>query len=113
AGRAEELHRLRQAAADHAYVLDIIIGTILMREEPDRALSAYLASLQINPRLVSPYHDLGLIFANAYNLDDAYRCWDFARWLSPNHPIMSDVEAREHDILAAEAETPFGKFVSV
>ncbi|WP_339133273.1 MAG: hypothetical protein WGN25_12325 [Candidatus Electrothrix sp. GW3-4] len=109
----EEFQQMRQAAADRAYVLDIFLGTFLIDEEPSQAISAYLAGLQGDPRLVSPYHDLGLIFERKYNHNDAYRCWDFARWLSPNHPIMSDVEAWEHDILAVEAEAPFGQFVSI
>ncbi|MCW5203616.1 hypothetical protein VU12_11845 [Desulfobulbus sp. US4] len=109
----EEIQQMRKDAGDRAYVLDIFLGTFLIDEEPSQAISAYLAGLQGAPRLVSPYHDLGLLFERKYKHNDAYRCWDFARWLSPNHPIMSDVEAREHDILAVEAEAPFGQFVSV
>ena len=44
-----------------------------------------------------------------YACEDAFRFWGAARWLSPDHPIHSDVAELEADIWRDEAAVPYGR----
>lgn len=91
-----ELEALASLAGDKAYVLEALIGNLqLMLGQLEAAEAAFMRALAGNPRMTGVYHDLGRVFAARFDLDGAYRCWDAGRWLSPTHPIHSDVD--EHD----------------
>jgi hypothetical protein len=109
--RVAEILSLGPVAHELGHCLDVFAGSLLMHQDADRGKAFLLKALEHNPRLAGPYHDLGLIHARRYAFDEAYRCWDFARWLSPAHPIMGDVDAREEEVLQAERALPFGSMV--
>ncbi|MCB9678224.1 MAG: hypothetical protein H6737_24195 [Alphaproteobacteria bacterium] len=106
--KAAEIYALRPAAGELGHCLDVFVGSLRMHEDPTAGEAALLKALSQNPRLAGPYHDLGLIYAGAYDFRRAYRCWDFVRWLSPGFAMMSDVERREADVWAAERRVPVG-----
>jgi len=106
--RVSEVLALRSDAHDKSHCLDVFAGSLLMREDSSRAEEHLLAALGVRPRLAGPYHDLGMLHARQYEFTKAYRCWEFVRWIAPRHPIMSDVDAREADVLQAERAVPFG-----
>lgn len=109
-GQVAELETFRALAADKAHVIDILRASLLRQiGQNGDAEAGYRAALAVNQRLAGPYHDLGFVYMQRYACEDAFRCWDVARWLSPDHPIHSDVAELEADIWSNEAAVPYGR----
>lgn len=57
----------------------------------------YLATLDQNPLLAGVYVKLGQLYYDSERMEDAWLCWDTARMLRPDHPMLTiprGVEAR-------------------
>lgn len=66
-------------------------STYLNLGDHERAMELYEQALRTNPRIVGPYKDLGDHMASQYQHGLAYRCWDMARALAPNHGMLSEL----------------------
>ena len=69
-----------------------------------RAEILYREILARNPYLTGVYKDLGDLFASRFDMDRAWRCWDLARQLCPQHPRLVAVERFEAKLRAAHDE---------
>ena len=72
--------------------------------EPDAAAKDFHAALAKNPLLTGVWKDLGFIHYNGYDAPGAWRCWDAARRIAPQHGMLSQVTKLEAQMLAEHPE---------
>jgi hypothetical protein len=65
------------------------------RGDPKGAKARLLQAIQANPRLTGAYKDLGDLFLGAFDASRAWRCWEIARSIAPDHPVLRAVTAGE------------------
>lgn len=79
-----------------AHMLDLQRANLLEQlGRRDEAIACYLAVLRANPYHVGALHDLGMLHARGYEEVIAWRCWDVARQLYPDHPMMREIAGIE------------------
>ena len=99
------LQQLVPVSGEKAYVLGIFRADMeLTLGNRDAAAGLFLAALQKNPFLTGVWKDLGDNFATAADAADAWRCYDIARRIAPQHPLLKDVAAREDAVAKTHPE---------
>lgn len=84
-----------------AYMLDLQRANHLDRlRKASEAQAAYLIVLRANPFHAGALHDLGHLLAHTFNHPTAWRCWDTARHLSPDHPMLKDIAERQQQLIS-------------
>ena len=82
------------------HMLDLQRANLLERTGHAReAIEHYFTVLRANPYHAGALHDLGMLYLRGYDHSKAWLCWDAARRLYPNHPLMSDVIRIEQEVL--------------
>ncbi len=88
--------RIPRDHLQHAYMLDLQRANLL---EPlgkaDEARQLFLRVLEANPFHAGALHDLGLLLAHSWQQPHAWLCWDIARRVYPQHPMLKEIAARE------------------
>lgn len=80
----------------HGYMIDAIAGTILSAlGRTVEAEGRWLKALDANPRLVGVYIQLGTNRFRAFQMVDAWRCFDAARRVDPRSPYLADISHLE------------------
>lgn len=78
------------------YVIDIMLGDAYEAYQKDKeAIDCYLKALKANPLLAGPWKDLGDVYYDGYQMDLAWLCWDTARKIYPDHPLLKGVVEQE------------------
>lgn len=81
------------------YVLDVFRANLkLALGEAQEARKLFLAALEANPHLVGVYKDLGDLYYRSYEMDRAWRCWNTARRLDPEHPLLRPIAQLERQL---------------
>jgi hypothetical protein len=70
----------------------------------DQAVGLFLDALKVNPYIAGVYKDLGDIYYRQYDMHTAWQCWDAARRVAPNHPMLGDIQNLEQHLQAAYPE---------
>ncbi len=84
-----------------AHMLDLQRANLLERAgQPREAIEHFFKVLQANPYHAGALHDLGMVYARGFEPGKAWLCWDLARRLYPDHPMMSDVARMEQELIA-------------
>jgi hypothetical protein len=60
-----------------------------------------IEALEVNPFLAVAYKDVGDIYLGEYDGRRAWRCWEAARRIAPNHEAVKQVDKLE-EMLANE-----------
>jgi tetratricopeptide (TPR) repeat protein len=92
----QKFDAIDRTALKKGYVIDIMRAnalTALGRRKEARDL--FLSVLKANPFIAGAYKDLGELYADAYQMPLAWRCWDAGRQINPNLPLLQDVTKRE------------------
>lgn len=96
------LLELRKAAGQRAHVvMTFEAATHRALGEYQQARELLLHALEVNPFLTGAYKDLGDVYVREYETSEAWRCWEAARRIAPEHGLLQDVRALE-EMLAAE-----------
>lgn len=83
-----------------AHMLDLQRANLLERAgQPREAIEHFFKVLQANPWHAGALHDLGMVYARGFEPGKAWLCWDLARRLYPKHPMMSDVNRMEEELV--------------
>lgn len=61
----------------------------------DEAKKMFLKVLRLNPYIVGVYKDLGGLFLQSYDTRRAWKCWDTARSLYPDHLMLKEITEYE------------------
>ena len=94
--RLDTIHRkpLRKV-----YVLDVFRANLkLALGETQEAAKLFLAALEVNPHLIGAYKDLGELYYRSYQMDQAWRCWNTAYRLDPDHPMLKPIAQMERQL---------------
>lgn len=92
---------LDRTRLQRAYMLDLQRANHLDRLGKTReAMDCYLKVIHANPFHAGALHDLGMLLARAYEHPNAWLCWDTARRLYPDHPMLKDILQREIQLAA-------------
>lgn len=90
------LNSIDRKGLTKGYVIDIMLGDAYEADQkPREAVDCYLKALKANPFLAGPWKDLGDAYYDGYQMDLAWLCWDTARKLYPDHPLLSGVSEEE------------------
>jgi tetratricopeptide (TPR) repeat protein len=94
-----------KTSSPHAYMLDLYAANLhVMLRQPAEAQKLFLAALSANPHLTGAWFDLGKLYFNTFRTEEAWNCWDTARAINPDHPLVRDVGELERKIMAAHPE---------
>lgn len=93
---SKKLKGLEKAAGAAVHVLRIFEGGVMSaRGEIDRAKKLYLEGLLADPYISNAWKDLGDLHFQAFECDQAWKCWDVARHLAPKHKALSQITELE------------------
>ena len=83
---------LRSKSKDRKHILKIFEAntrsSLGMQKE---SIQLFHATLKKNPYITGAWKDLGELYFRSYNSRDAWRCWDTARKLNPQHKLLAKV----------------------
>lgn len=84
-----------------AHMLDLQRANLLERLGKSReAMECYLKVIRANPFHAGALHDLGMLQARSFEHPKAWLCWDTARHLYPDHPMLKEITERESRLVA-------------
>lgn len=85
--------------------IDYMKARALFRlKEYDQAIKVFLEVLRVNPYMAGAYRDLGFVFIETRREAIAWKCWDLARQLAPEHFFLDAVFGYEAKLLEEYAE---------
>lgn len=101
----QALADLHSRADSMKYMLDVFegntrLGLGAMPGGGDQLLSA----LRVNPYLLGAWKDLGDAYYRGFQTDRAWACWDAARRVNPQHPMLKPVTDMEGRLRASFPE---------
>ncbi len=92
----ETLKRLAEESGDYAFIFLIYQGNIQQGfREYGEAEKLFLGALKGNPLLTGVWKDLGVTYYQQFQVVNAWRCWDLARTIVPDHPLLETVDQQE------------------
>jgi hypothetical protein len=87
-------------AKDKAHILWAFeAGVRAALGENDVAKELLLRAIAKNPRLTAAYKDLGDLYLRAFDTHRAWRSWEVARSIAPNHPVVRSIDEFEQRLL--------------
>lgn len=90
----EEFDEIEKEVHKKGYVLEIFKGNLAQSiHEP--ADKMFLKALNANPLITGAYKDLGESYESQWQMDLAWDCFDMARKLCPDHPLLGSVNDME------------------
>jgi tetratricopeptide (TPR) repeat protein len=92
----ELLRKFDRKGLTKDYVLDIHLADALSSlGQGAEAERIFMSVLQRNPFLAGVWNDLGQLYHHEYEMNKAWLCWDVARRIAPNHPMLADITRNE------------------
>ncbi len=99
------LGSIDRSVLQHAYIIDIMIATGRRKlNDTAGAIKLLIGVLEKNPYIAGVYNDLGDIFYSSYDKATAWSCWDAARQLAPNHPMLTPIIELESGLVSKMSE---------
>jgi tetratricopeptide (TPR) repeat protein len=93
------LSELHNQSGSAGYMLDVFQGNILLGLRDGKAGAEHLlAALSINPYLLGAWKDLGGHYYQSFQTDKAWDCWDAARRVNPQHPMLLRINEIERQL---------------
>ena|SRR5271166_503449 len=87
---------LHKHAESMGYMLDVFEGnTRLSLRDTQGGTEHLLAALTVNPYLLGAWNDLAGYYYFRFQVDKAWACWDAARRVNLQHPMLQPVTERE------------------
>jgi len=97
--------RLMSAAGDKAYVLRIFRGDMeASLGQANEAIEDFRAALTVNPTITGVWKDLGESYINNYENLIGWKCFEIARKLRPEHPLLANISKIEEGLLKDHPE---------
>ena len=79
-----------------AYLLDIFrANKMIDPQQSFTAISHFRKALEANPYITGAYVDLGKMYYEQYETQLAWRCWDAARKIKPDHDFLQQIDPLE------------------
>jgi hypothetical protein len=99
------LAALRGKSQSRMHVLMIFeANTRTGLKDPGEASKLFRAALKDAPHIAGAWKDLGDIYYGSYNMPNAWRCWDAARQMAPQHPMLKDFDKFEQMLVTRHPE---------
>jgi tetratricopeptide (TPR) repeat protein len=93
------LSELHSRSGSAGYMLDVFQGNILLGLRDGKAGAEHLlAALSVNPYLLGAWKDLGGHYYQSFQTDKAWTCWDAARRVNPQHPMLLRINEIERQL---------------
>jgi tetratricopeptide (TPR) repeat protein len=93
---AELLRKFDRTGLTKDYVIDIHLADALSSlGQGAEAERIFMSVLRRNPFLAGVWNDLGQLYHHEYEMNKAWLCWDVARRLAPNHPMLANITRNE------------------
>ncbi|MGJ8691714.1 MAG: hypothetical protein ACSHW0_04475 [Thalassotalea sp.] len=93
------LKTLMTLAGDRQTVLKVFLANnYLVVRNSSKAQQLFTEVIKVNPYLVGAYKDLGGIYFDLFNTAMAWRCWDLARQLMPEHSMLIHINNLEKQL---------------
>jgi hypothetical protein len=93
----QALAELRKEPGNAGYMLDVFQGNALLQVGDGKGGEEHLLSaLSVNPYLLGAWKDLGSHYYQSFDAAKAWACWDAARRVNPQHPMLLPVTQMEN-----------------
>jgi hypothetical protein len=101
----QTLAELRKQPGSSGDVLDVFEGNALLSVHDGKGGADHLlAALAANPYLLGAWKDLGGYYYQSFQADKAWACWDAARRVNPQHPMLLPISEMENRLRTAFPE---------
>ncbi|MBI4550489.1 MAG: hypothetical protein HY714_06150 [Candidatus Omnitrophica bacterium] len=102
---ADSLRSIRRDGLEEAHIVDIMLANaVYALGDHAGGIRGMISVLKKNPYITGVYKDLGQMFYDNYEMPLAWMCWDLARTLAPEHPMLAQVTELETDLRERMAE---------
>jgi hypothetical protein len=101
-----ELDKLKAKAPRKAYMIDLFKANLSggLHQPPVEADILFIDALKGNPLLVGAYKDLGMFYYSRYNTTAAWECFELARAVNAQHPILRPIAKIEQHLTLSHPE---------
>jgi|GEM_PF-3324259 len=90
------LKSIDRTGLSKGYLIDVMLGDAYAASGNRKdAVQSFLTALGKNPLLAGGWKDLGSVYYDDYDALSAWLCWDTARGLYPNHPLLQNITDME------------------
>jgi len=91
-GELAILDSLPREGLTRVHILDVNRAVLLSSlGRLEEAEGLFRRALEVNPHLASVWKDLGDVFGKQYHTVEAWRCWEVALGLCPQHWVVQDI----------------------
>lgn len=91
------LSSLKDQRFEKDYVVDVFKGNIAASLGRD-GTKTLISALEKNPKLTGVYKDLGDMFYFRYETPTAWDCWEIAKTIKPDHPMLQPIKEIEQQL---------------
>ena len=88
----QKLENINQDQYEKGYLLNIFLADFYTNVGFGKALTYFEKVLLKNIYITGVYKDLGEYYANEYNMEYAWKCFEIAILLNKNHPMCKEIE---------------------
>jgi hypothetical protein len=88
----KKLESIDQNKYEKGYLINIFLANFYTNIGFNKSLHYFQKVLVKNPYITGIFKDLGDYYANTYNMDYAWKCYDMALLLNKNHPMSKEIE---------------------
>ena len=71
--------------------MNIFAANYVQPIDPYKAISYFYNALSKDPYITGVWHDLGKIYANKYQYNEAWKCFGIMLNINPTHPMAHEI----------------------
>ena len=90
-----QLNSLIKLEMEYGYIMNIFAANYVEPIDPGEAISYFYKALSQNPYITGAWLDLGKIYSNRYNYDDAWKCFGIMLNINADHPMAQELIDRK------------------
>lgn len=99
------LHDLEKYSKHQVHVIKIFMANIYAGlGDNKKAKDLFQEVLKSSPHIAGAYKDLGDLYFDDYNTISAWRCWDIAREIAPEHTMLTQISEFELSLMRDHPE---------
>ena len=96
--KLEMLDILISLNMEYGYIMNIFAANMMQPMDAYAAIDYFEKALIGNPNITGAWNDLGKIYAERYQHEEAWKCFEILLRLNPNHSMAKDVYDRKENL---------------
>lgn len=96
--KLERLDELMNLSIPYGYIMHITAAGYSKADDPKKSAEHFYEALSQSPLMTGAYMEAGDLYARMNNFEDAWRCYEIAIRLNPDHPAAKNIVAKKEGL---------------